>query len=62
MIKKLFNLIKKIVISCFILYSFNLIISPLSINIPINYYTVGILTLLGFPGLFSLIIILLVAI
>lgn len=62
MIKKLFWLVKKVIISCFILYSFNLIIAPLSINIPINYYTVGILTLLGFPGLLSLIIVLLIAI
>ena len=62
MIKKIFLLIKKVIVSCLILYSFNLIISPLSINIPINLYTIGILTLLGFPGLLSLIIVLLFAI
>lgn len=62
MIKKIVMLVKKVIISCVILYSFNLIIAPLSINIPINYYTIGILTLLGFPGLFSLVIVLLIAI
>lgn len=58
MVKKIFNLIKKIVISAFVLYGYNLIASPLNLVIPINIFTVGALTLFGIPAMFSLIIIL----
>lgn len=58
MLKKIFNLFKKIVISAFILYGYNLIASPINLIIPINVFTVGILTLFGIPAIFSLIVIL----
>ena len=61
MFKKIFSVMKKIVLAAFILYGFNLIMSPLSIIVPINIITVAVVTLLGFPGLFGLIVILLVA-
>lgn len=59
MFKKVFSLIKKIIFSSFILYGYNLIAAPLGLIIPINLITVSLLTLLGMPALFSLIIILL---
>jgi len=55
MLKKIFNLIKKIVFSVFLIYGFNLIASPLNLIIPINIITVGLLTILGVPALLSLI-------
>lgn len=58
MLKKIFNLLKRIVISAFVLYGYNLIASPLNLVIPINVFTVGTLTLLGMPAIFSFIIIL----
>lgn len=58
MLKRFFTLIKKGIVSTFLLYGFNLVISPLNIIIPINLITVGILTFLGIPGLLSLILIL----
>lgn len=61
MFKKIFSLMKKIVLAAFILYGFNLIMSPLSIIIPINIITVLVVTLLSFPGLLGLVVILLVA-
>jgi len=61
MLKKIFNLIKKIVLTAFILYGFNLLMSPLSIIIPINIITLLIVSFLGFSGLLGLVIILLVA-
>lgn len=61
MFKKIVSVMKKIVLAAFILYGFNLIMSPLSIIVPINIITVTVVTLLGFPGLFGLIVILLVA-
>ena len=61
MFKKIFNVIKKIVLAAFILYGFTLIMSPLSVIVPINIITVLLVTLLGFPGLLGLVVIMLVA-
>jgi len=61
MLKKLYNVIKKIILSAFILYGFNLIMSPLSIIVPINIITVTIVACLGFSGLLGLIMIMLFA-
>lgn len=58
MIKTLYSILKKIVLSAFMLYGYNLIASPINMIIPINIFTVGILTLFGLPAIFSLIIIL----
>ena len=60
MFKKLFNLIKRIVISAFVLYGYNLLVAPINLIIPINIITVSLLTIFGLPALFSLIIILIV--
>lgn len=57
--KKIYGLLKRIIISAFLLYSFNLVMSPLNILIPINLFTVSILVVLGIPGLISLFVILL---
>ena len=61
MIKKTFSVFKKIILAAFILYGFNLLMSPLSVIVPINLITVTTVTALGFPGLLGLIIIMLVA-
>jgi len=58
MLKKVFHLLKRVVISAFVLYGYNLIAAPLNLIIPINIVTVGVLTLLGMPAIFSFIIIL----
>jgi len=57
MLKKIYNIIKKIVISAFTLYGYNLI-APSTLIVPINVITVSILTILGIPSLIFLIIIL----
>lgn len=61
MLKKIFNVFKKVILAAFILYGFNLIMSPLSIIVPINLITVLTVTTLGFPGMLGLIIVMLVA-
>ena len=58
-IKKIYELVKRIIISVFLLYSFNLVMSPLEIMIPINMITVVGITVLGFPALLSFLVILL---
>lgn len=58
MLKIIYKVFKKIIISAFILYGYNLISLPMNLIIPINFITIGILTLFGLPAIFSLIIIL----
>ena len=55
--KKIIKIIKKIIFSSFLLYSYNLIAVPLNIIIPINFFNIGIISILGIPALFSLIFI-----
>ncbi len=56
MLKKIYVVIKKIVFAFLMLYGLNYFISSLQIYIPINVITVGVVSLLGIPGLSSLII------
>ncbi len=53
--KIIYKMIKKIVFAFTIIYSFNLIMESLNMFIPLNVLTIGIVTLLGFPGLFTLV-------
>lgn len=56
--KKLFFLIKKIILSFLILYTYNLIAVSFNMVIPMNIYSLGILTILDAPGLILLVTIL----
>ena len=57
--KKMFSILKRIVVSGFLLYGFNLIVAPLNISIPLNFITVLTISILGLPALFGFLIILL---
>ena len=50
---KIFSLFKRILFSFVILYGFNTIGSSFNLIIPINVITISLITLLGFPALFS---------
>lgn len=54
--KNIMLLIKKIVLSAFVLYGYNLIAVNFNMIIPINYITVGLMTILGAPVLVSLVL------
>lgn len=58
MLKNVLKLLKRIIIYSFLLYGYNIIIEPLNLYIPINFITVGALSILGVPALFCLIFIL----
>lgn len=60
MLNKILKIIKKIVFSAFLIYSYNLIAAPLNLIIPINIITITLVTLLGIPALLAFIVILLV--
>ena len=55
MIKKIFKIIRRIIVSALFLYGYNVIAGPIDVLIPINLINIGLLTLLGFPALFALI-------
>ena len=55
--KKIIEFTKKIVISSFLLYGYNLLVQPIGLIIPINVFTVGALSILGVPALLCLIFI-----
>lgn len=56
MLNKLFKLLKKVVISGFLLYGYNLIAVNFNMIIPINLFTLLIISFLGAPALVALIL------
>lgn len=52
----IYNIIKKMVFSLCLLYSFNIIVGKTGFLLPINYYTIALLMLFGIPGVIGLII------
>lgn len=59
MVKKILIILKKIIMSAFLLYAYNLMAQPLNLIIPINIFTVLLVSILGIPAIFALIVILL---
>lgn len=53
--KKITKVIKKIIFSVLIPYSYNLLAKSMNLIIPINFVTVGALTIFGVHSLFFLI-------
>lgn len=60
MLKNIFKVVKKVVLAIALLYSFNLLVSSMNILIPINYISIGVVSILGIPGLLSLLAVYLV--
>ena len=58
MIKKIFRLVKKIVFSFLLIYSYNLIAAPINVVIPMNMITILYTTFLGIPAFLSIIVLL----
>ena len=58
--KKIINLVKRILFSFVALYGFNTIGSNFSLVIPINFISLSLVTLLGFPALLSLVLLLVI--
>ena len=50
------RLLKKIIISAFLLYGYNLIAVIFNLIIPINFYTICCVSLLGIPSMLGLIL------
>lgn len=54
---KIFNFIRSLCISLFGIYSINLLFSSINLYIPINLYSLSIISYLGFFGIASFIFI-----
>ena len=54
--KYVISILKRIIFGFFVLYSFNIISSNFNLVIPINVVTVSIVSLLGFPALFAIVL------
>ncbi|MDO4376067.1 MAG: pro-sigmaK processing inhibitor BofA family protein [bacterium] len=46
--------VKRIIFSILLLYAFDLIMHGFNIIVPINYFNIIVIILLGFPGLIAL--------
>lgn len=55
--KKIMNALKKITFSGMLLYGYNMLAISYNMTIPMNFVTVGTISVLGFPALFSFILI-----
>ena len=49
-------ILKKIIFSAFLLYGYNLIAVNFNMIIPINIYTIGLVSVLGIPSVLALIL------
>ncbi len=56
MLKKLFKVMKKVILAALFIYGYNVIATPLETVVPINLVTILLVSLLGLPGLFGLVI------
>ena len=54
--KIIVKLVKRIVLSAFLLYGYNLISTNFNMIIPINFYTVVLVSILGVPVIFALLL------
>lgn len=56
--KKIYILLKRIVLSFLTLYGFNVMAAPINVIIPINIITVSLIVIFGTPGVIFLILLL----
>lgn len=59
--KKVLIFVRRFIMSFFILYGYNLIAANFNMVIPINFITIGSLTLLGVPSLLALLLLKIIA-
>ena len=55
MIKKVIKVVKKICLAFVMLYGLNILLGSINIFVPINIFTLALVTLLGAPALMGLV-------
>lgn len=56
LLRQVFKIIKKIIISIFLLYSYNIITNQFNLTVPINLYTIFFVTMFGSPGFIGIVL------
>ena len=56
MIKKIFKVLKKVIMAAVLLYAYNKFAVSLNATIPINYITISLVTFLGIPAIVGLVL------
>jgi len=56
MLKKVFNIIKRIIVSVLFIYAYNKLALPLDVTIPLNVFTVLLVSLFGVPTILMLVL------
>lgn len=56
MFKSIYKIIKRVTMSIIFLFSFNIISNKFNLTIPINIYTIGILSFFDTPGFIGIIL------
>lgn len=56
MLKKIFNIIRKLVVAVLLIYAYNKLAVPLNVVIPINIITVLLVSLGGIPSILMLVL------
>lgn len=51
MTKIIYVILKRVIISAFILYGYNIMVTPLDLFIPINIITLTFITIFGIPAI-----------
>ena len=55
MLRLIIKVIKRVIIAVFMLYGLNILLASMNILIPINIFSISIVSILGIPGLCTLI-------
>lgn len=53
--KVIFEVVKRVVIAICLIYAFDMLVTSLKIFIPINFITIGVVSILGMSGLLALV-------
>ena len=56
MLKKIFNIIRKLVVAVLLIYAYNKLAVPFNVVIPINIITVLLVSLCGIPSILMLVL------
>ena len=62
MLKKIFNLVKKFIVAVLLIYAYNKIALPSDLFIPMNIFTILLVTFCGIPSIIMLVLFSLVCI
>ncbi len=55
--KKLINVVKKVIFAFLLIYGFDILICSFNVLIPLNFFTISTVSILGVPGFAALLVV-----